>query len=107
LYPKQLGGADALENDGLPAIAKPEEQALDVRVKQKAQETAEAIFAESKTWPRMTAVAKRLECLASEAQKSGKRDELFIGQKGYHRFSWFKARLKGWQPEKIGRPKKK
>lgn len=73
---------------------------LNARVKQEAQKTAESIFDESNKWPRMSAVAKRLELLANEAKKRGDRSDLFYGQKGPHKESWYKAQLIGWQPEK-------
>lgn len=80
---------------------------LNTRVKQKAQEIAETMSGESKKMPSMSAVAGRLAVLASEARKSSESDRLFVGQKGARSVSWYKAELKGWQPEKIGRPEKK
>lgn len=82
-------------------------QSLNERVKERAQQIADALFEGGENQVSMTAVANKLTAEAETKRREKSDDALYIGQKGAHTLSWYKTELKGWQPEKIDRPRKK
>lgn len=82
-------------------------QSLNERVKERAQQIADELFKGGENKVSMTAVAKKLTAEAETKRQKKSDDALYIGQKGAHKLSWYKTELKGWQPEKIDRPRKK
>jgi hypothetical protein len=91
----------------LDVAAEASGQSLNERVKERAQQIADGFFEGGENQVSMTAVAKKLTAEAETKRSEKSDDALYIGQKGPHTLSWYKTELKGWQPEKIDRPRKK
>jgi len=104
-YAKSIGQRPAFFF--LDVAAEASGQSLNERVKERAQQIADGFFEGGENQVSMTAVAKKLTAEAETKRSEKSDDALYIGQKGPHTLSWYKTELKGWQPEKIDRPRKK
>lgn len=96
-YAKSIGERPAFF---FPDVAAASGQSLNERVKERAQQIADELFKGGNCSVFMTTVAKKLEAEAGAKRKEGSMDDLYIGQKGEHKLSWYKSELKGWKPEK-------
>jgi hypothetical protein len=72
---------------------------LQSRVQHRAAEIAREASKENSPLSSMTKVAQKLAAEAWKHKRDGGKDPLYIGGKGAHKESWYKEKLKGWQPE--------